>query len=122
VPLDTVVRRSTTEATEKENLDQSDAPFETADPRPPQGEDSPFKEPLENGEIEAKPAFLVYRSHLETDHQLLSGCREDLRKVNGAWKVARRTIVPDINVRLDRAPQRLSLDRTLPSLEHKPLI
>ena len=28
---------------------------------------------LENGEVEAKTAFLVYRSHLETDHQLLSG-------------------------------------------------
>ena len=39
---------------------------------------------------------LVYRSHLETDHQLLSGCREDmLAKVNGAWKVARRTIALD---------------------------
>jgi hypothetical protein len=42
-------------------------------------------------------------SHLETDHQLLSGCREDLlRKVNGAWKVARRTLAPDINVLLDK--------------------
>jgi hypothetical protein len=27
---------------------------------------------------QAKTAFLVYRSHLETDHQLLSGYREDL--------------------------------------------
>ena len=37
--------------------------------------------PLENGEARAKTAFLVYRSHLETDHQLLSGCRDDvLRK------------------------------------------
>src|SRR6266852_5678478 len=27
--------------------------------------------PLENGEVEARTAFLVYRSHLETDHQLL---------------------------------------------------
>jgi len=53
---------------------------------------------LENSEV-----FLVYRSHLETDHQLLSGCREDvLRKVNGAWKVARRTIVLDANVLLDK--------------------
>jgi hypothetical protein len=44
--------------------------------------------PLENGEVQAKTAFLVYRSHIETDHQLLSGCREDvLRKVNGVWKV-----------------------------------
>jgi 3-phenylpropionate/cinnamic acid dioxygenase small subunit len=42
---------------------------------------------LENGEVEAKTAFLVYRSHLEKDRQLLSGCRDDvLRKVNGAWK------------------------------------
>ena len=58
---------------------------------------------LENGEAEAKTAFLVYRSHLETDHQLLSGYREDvLRKVNGAWKVARRTIVLDANVLLDK--------------------
>jgi 3-phenylpropionate/cinnamic acid dioxygenase small subunit len=54
--------------------------------------------PLQNGEVEAKTVFLVYRSHLETDHQLLSGCREDLlRKVNGAWKVAKRTIVLDAN-------------------------
>jgi len=53
----------------------------------------------------AKTAFLVYRSHLETDHQLLSGCRADvLRKVNGAWKVARRTIALDANVLLDENP------------------
>ena len=59
--------------------------------------------PLENGEVEAKTAFLVYRSHLETDHQLLSGCREDLlRKVTGEWKVSRRTIVLDANVLLDK--------------------
>jgi hypothetical protein len=45
----------------------------------------------------------VFRSHLETDHQLLSGCREDLlRKVNSAWKVTRRTIVLDANVLLDK--------------------
>ena len=59
--------------------------------------------PLENGEVEAKTVFLVYRSHLETDHQLLSGCRADvLRKVNGAWKAARRTIALDANVLLDK--------------------
>ena len=58
---------------------------------------------MENSEVQAKTAFLVYRSHLETDHQLLSGYREYvLRKVNGASKVARRTIVPDINVLLDK--------------------
>jgi 3-phenylpropionate/cinnamic acid dioxygenase small subunit len=41
--------------------------------------------PLENGEVQAKTAFLVYHSHLETDPQLLSGYREDLLcTVNGA--------------------------------------
>jgi len=59
--------------------------------------------PRANGKVEARTAFLVYRSHLETDSQLLSGCREDvLRKVDGIWKVARRTIVLDANVLLDK--------------------
>jgi 3-phenylpropionate/cinnamic acid dioxygenase small subunit len=59
--------------------------------------------PLDNGEVAARTAFLVYRSHLETDAQLLSGCRDDvLRKVEGAWKIARRTIVLDANVLLDK--------------------
>jgi len=58
---------------------------------------------LENGEVGARTAFLVYRSHLETDHQLLSGYREDvLRRVDGGWKVARRMIVLDANVLLDK--------------------
>jgi 3-phenylpropionate/cinnamic acid dioxygenase small subunit len=58
---------------------------------------------MENGEVQARTAFLVYRSHLETDSQLLSGCREDvLRRVDGGWKVARRTIVLDANVLLDK--------------------
>ena len=57
----------------------------------------------ENGEVKARTAFLVYRSHLETDAQLLSGYREDvLRPVDGGWKVARRTIVLDANVLLDK--------------------
>jgi 3-phenylpropionate/cinnamic acid dioxygenase small subunit len=61
--------------------------------------------PLENGDVQTKTAFLVYRSHLETDHQLLSSCRGYLlRKVSGAWKVKRRTIVLDANVPARRAP------------------
>jgi len=57
----------------------------------------------ENGEVKARTAFLVYRSHLETDHQLLSGYRQDvLRRVDGGWKVARRMIVLDANVLLDK--------------------
>jgi hypothetical protein len=64
---------------------------------------------LAKGEVEAKTALLVCRSHLETDHQLLSGYREEvLQKVNGAWKMARRAIVLDANVLLDK-PQRLPL-------------
>src|SRR5215831_3306972 len=60
-------------------------------------------EPLNNGEVQAKTAFLVYRSHLETDQQLFAGSREDiLRQVNGAWKVAKRTILLDANVLLDK--------------------
>ena len=56
-----------------------------------------------SGEVKARTAFLVYRSHLETDHQILSGSREDvLRRDNGVWKVARRTIVLDANVLLDK--------------------
>ena len=59
--------------------------------------------PLENGEVSARTAFLVSRSHLETDHQLLSGYRDDvLRRVKGGWKIARRTIVLDANVLLDK--------------------
>jgi len=60
-------------------------------------------QPLDGGLIQAKTAFLVYRSHLETDQQLFAGCREDvLRPVDGAWRIARRTIVLDQNVLLDK--------------------
>jgi len=71
--------------------------------------------PLENGEVRAKTAFLVFRSHLETDHQLLSGCREDvLRQMNGAWKASRRTIVLDADVLFDKnlsVPLRVKTNR-----------
>src|SRR5262252_8450496 len=60
-------------------------------------------EPLDNGEVQARTAFLVYRSHLETDQQLFAGSREDvLRQVDGMWKVAKRTILLDANVLLDK--------------------
>ena len=60
--------------------------------------------PLENGGVSARTAFLVSRSHLETDHQLLSGSREDVlrKKRDGTWQVARRTILLDANVLLDK--------------------
>src|SRR5499426_3419659 len=60
-------------------------------------------EPLANGEVKARTAFLIYKSHLETEQNLYAGSREDiLRRVNGAWKVSKRTIVLDANVLLDK--------------------
>ena len=56
-------------------------------------------EPQDSGEVQARTAFIVYKSHLETEQNLYAGSREDLlRKVNGTWKIARRTIVLDANV------------------------
>ncbi|MDH3600921.1 MAG: 3-phenylpropionate/cinnamic acid dioxygenase subunit beta [Candidatus Tectomicrobia bacterium] len=56
-------------------------------------------EPLPNGEVGAKTAFILYRSHHETEENIFAGSREDvLRKVEGQWKIARRVIVLDANV------------------------
>lgn len=56
-------------------------------------------EALPNGEVKAKTAFILYRSHHETDENLFAGSREDiLRQVDGEWKIAQRIIVLDANV------------------------
>ena len=56
-------------------------------------------DPQPGGEVKAKTAFLLYRSHHETEENLFAGYREDLlRVVDGGWKIARRTIVLDANV------------------------
>jgi 3-phenylpropionate/cinnamic acid dioxygenase small subunit len=56
-------------------------------------------EPLPNGEVQAKTAFILYRSHHETEENIFAGSREDvLRQVAGQWKIARRIIVLDANV------------------------
>ena len=56
-------------------------------------------EPLENGEVQAKTAFLIYRSHLETEVSLYAGGRTDtLRNIDGQWKIAKRVIYLDANV------------------------
>lgn len=56
-------------------------------------------ETLPNGQVKAKTAFILYRSHLERDENIFAGSREDdLRKVDGHWKVAKRVIVLDANV------------------------
>jgi ring hydroxylating enzyme beta subunit len=66
--------------------------------------------PLENGEVQAKTASRVYRSHLETDYQLLSGCREDLlRNVKGAWRAKRLHVRARSQRPARQEPQRLPL-------------
>jgi 3-phenylpropionate/cinnamic acid dioxygenase small subunit len=43
--------------------------------------------------------FLVYRSRDETEQDFYAGAREDLpRRVDGAWKIARRGLTLDQNV------------------------
>lgn len=70
---------------------------------------------LETRELQAKTAFLVYRSPLQTDQQLLSGCRKDVRR-SGAWEVRRRTIVLDANVLLARTSASSSMGQNLISV------
>jgi 3-phenylpropionate/cinnamic acid dioxygenase small subunit len=54
---------------------------------------------LPNGEVQAKTAFILYRSHHETEENIFAGSREDmLRQVEGQWKIAKRVIVLDANV------------------------
>ncbi len=56
-------------------------------------------EPLENGDVRTKTAFLLHKSHLETDQDMYAGSREDiLRNVDGEWKIASRTVILDANV------------------------
>jgi 3-phenylpropionate/cinnamic acid dioxygenase small subunit len=52
-------------------------------------------------ELQVYSNFLVYRSRAETEQDFYVGARQDvLRKVDGTWKIARRTIVLDQNVLL----------------------
>ena len=56
-------------------------------------------EPLPEGDLKAKTAFILYRSHHETDENIFAGSREDhLREEDGRWKIYKRTIVLDANV------------------------
>jgi 3-phenylpropionate/cinnamic acid dioxygenase small subunit len=60
-------------------------------------------ESLGENEAKALTAFIVYKSHLETDQDLYAGSREDiLRKEDGVWKVAKRTVILDANVLLSK--------------------
>jgi 3-phenylpropionate/cinnamic acid dioxygenase small subunit len=55
----------------------------------------------EGGEITVRSRFLVYRNRVETETDFLVGKREDrLRRVDAAWRIARRKIVLDQSVLL----------------------
>jgi 3-phenylpropionate/cinnamic acid dioxygenase small subunit len=52
-------------------------------------------------ELEVYSNFIVYRSRSETEQDFYVGARRDvLRRVDGAWKIARRKITLDQNVLL----------------------
>lgn len=54
-------------------------------------------------EAKAMTAFIIYKSHLETDQDIYAGYREDaLRRSGDSWKVMHRTIVLDANVILSK--------------------
>jgi 3-phenylpropionate/cinnamic acid dioxygenase small subunit len=47
-------------------------------------------------EIEVHSNFLVYRTRMESDHDLFVGARRDmLRRFDGGFKISRRTIILD---------------------------
>jgi 3-phenylpropionate/cinnamic acid dioxygenase small subunit len=49
-----------------------------------------------DGEYEVVSYFLLYRNRLETETELFAGRRDDLlRRVEGGWRIARRTISLD---------------------------
>ena len=50
----------------------------------------------DGGEIEVHCNFLVYRTRMETDKDIFVGARQDiLRRSDGSFKIARRTIILD---------------------------
>ena len=56
-------------------------------------------EPLPDGDIKTRTAFILPRSHHETAANILAGSREDhLRKEDGRWRIYKRVIVLDSNV------------------------
>lgn len=49
-----------------------------------------------DGELQVHSNFMLYRSQLEYDQDIFVGCRDDvLRRMDGGWKIARRTILLD---------------------------
>ena len=58
-------------------------------------------QPTSVSELTVKSRFLIYRNRVETETDVLVGKREDvLRRDNGSFKIARRTILLDQSVLL----------------------
>lgn len=54
--------------------------------------------------LQVRSNFLIYRSHLEYDEEFFSGFRQDTLRPHGErWKVARRDIVLDASVVLQKS-------------------
>lgn len=54
-----------------------------------------------DAELKVYSNFIVYRSRAETEQDFYVGARQDvLRRVDGAWKIARRKLILDQNVLL----------------------
>lgn len=53
----------------------------------------------DDGELDVRSNFVLYRSRLETDENFFIGVREDrLRKTSAGWRIARRKVILDQNV------------------------
>jgi len=53
-------------------------------------------------ELKVYSNFLVYRTRAETEQDFYVGAEDLLRRVDGAWKIARRKLVLDQNVLLPK--------------------
>jgi biphenyl 2,3-dioxygenase beta subunit len=50
----------------------------------------------DGNEIEVHSNFMLYRTRMESDKDIFVGTRQDLlRRVNGSFKIVRRTIILD---------------------------
>ncbi len=57
--------------------------------------------PADAEEVSLRCRFIIYRNRVETETDLLVGRREDsLRRVDGAWQIAKRQVFLDQNVLL----------------------
>lgn len=62
------------------------------------------RDAAEDGTLQVRSNFLIYRSHLEYDQEFFSGFREDTLRPHGErWRIARRDIVLDASVVLQKS-------------------